>query len=395
MVRLECTTAGHNKFYEFHGIDRNGRFTVKGLYGAIGQAPKESIIYDGEDKNEANNTFQKKMQEKQKKGYVVVTRNGQAVTVPAEKKSTDVPVIWPMNAQGIKNEAHLDKLLADPAFIAQEKLDGMRAIIHVTVNGLRIFSRSAGVADPSRPLEKTTALPHLAALSFPGLIGTILDAEILLPNADSATLSGTVHRKAVQVENHQVKAFVFDILRYCNSDLMNKTYEQRLSILESAKLQLCSRYITVLPVSTTAKAKRALYDSVLASGGEGIILKRLDAFYIPGARPLDNWYKAKKSATFDCVIMGFTKGAGKYNDRIGAVRFGQYVNGVLKELGQASGMTDQIRKDMTEYPKSFIGKVITIRGLERLKSGAIRHPQYAGISLEKKAADCVWYEGEQ
>jgi predicted DNA-binding WGR domain protein len=87
MVRLECTTAGHNKFYEFHGIDKNGRFTVKGFYGAIGQAPKEAIIYDGEDKNEANNTFQKKMKEKQKKGYIVVARNGQVVAAPAEKKT--------------------------------------------------------------------------------------------------------------------------------------------------------------------------------------------------------------------------------------------------------------------------------------------------------------------
>jgi acyl-CoA synthetase (NDP forming) len=25
----------------------------------------------------------------------------------------------------------------------------------------------------------------------------------------------------------------------------------------------------------------------------------------------------------------------------------------------------------------------------------IRHPQYAGINLEKLAVDCKWYEGEQ
>ena len=42
MVRLECTIAGHNKYYEFHGNDQSGRYTVKGLYGAIGQVPKEA-----------------------------------------------------------------------------------------------------------------------------------------------------------------------------------------------------------------------------------------------------------------------------------------------------------------------------------------------------------------
>ena len=60
-IRLECTTGGHNKFYEFHGIQNNSRFTVKGLYGAIGQAPKEAIIYDGDDKYEANKEYQKKL----------------------------------------------------------------------------------------------------------------------------------------------------------------------------------------------------------------------------------------------------------------------------------------------------------------------------------------------
>ena len=85
-IRLECTTGGHNKFYEFLGIESKGRFTVKGLYGAIGQAPKESIIYDGDDKIAANIEYQKKLTEKKKKGYVVVT-NGKSTPATEEKKT--------------------------------------------------------------------------------------------------------------------------------------------------------------------------------------------------------------------------------------------------------------------------------------------------------------------
>jgi ATP-dependent DNA ligase len=300
-----------------------------------------------------------------------------------------------MNAVGVKDDAQLNRLLDDSAFVAQEKLDGMRAIVHVTKYGLRIFSRSAGVADPARPLEKTSALSHLAAIKMPGLNGSILDSEILLPGEDSATLSGTVHRKNGNGQNHPVKIFVFDILRYRCSDLMSKVYDDRLTILDEVKLQLSSPYISVLPVADTSKSKRALYNSVLKSGGEGILLKRLDAFYFPAARPSNNWYKAKRSSTFDCIVIGFTKGKGKYNTRIGAVRFGQYHNGKLVELGQASGMIDEIRDDMSANPSSWIGKVIAIKGMERLKSGAIRHPQYAGIRFDKKPEDCVWYQGEQ
>ena len=87
-IRLECTTGGHNKFYEFLGIQTNGRFTVKGRYGAIGQAPKEPIIYYGDSKTEAEKEFERKMAEKRRKGYVVVTRNGNLVQPTPEEKKT-------------------------------------------------------------------------------------------------------------------------------------------------------------------------------------------------------------------------------------------------------------------------------------------------------------------
>ncbi len=300
-----------------------------------------------------------------------------------------------MNAQGVKDEHHLERLLDDPAFVAQEKLDGMRAIVHVTLSGLRIFSRSAGVADPTRPLEKTISLPHLARLTFPKLADSILDGEILLPGEDSATLAGTVHRKETNGSNHQVKLFVFDVLRYRGTDVVHKTYQARLFWLDEVEARITSEYVAVLPIATERIAKRKLYQDVLAKGGEGIILKRLDAFYIPSARPSDNWYKAKRSATFDCVVIGFTKGEGKYNKWIGAVRFGQYVDGKLVELGQASGMTDTIRRDMSDNPDRYIGKVVSIKGMERLTSGAIRHPQFVRMRSDKKQRDCIWYEGEQ
>ncbi len=88
MIRLECTRGGSNKFYEFHLIKNNGRCTVKGLYGAIGQAPKEHTIYDGDDDTEAIKELQKKQREKEKKGYVVIGSNEPAIAVsPPEKKT--------------------------------------------------------------------------------------------------------------------------------------------------------------------------------------------------------------------------------------------------------------------------------------------------------------------
>src|SRR5713101_898962 len=164
-----------------------------------------------------------------------------------------------MNAQGVKDERHLEELFQDSDYVAQEKLDGMRAIVHITQTGLRIFSRSAGVNDPSRPLENTSALPHLAALTFPSLAGTILDCEILLPGKDSAILAGSVHRKNGNAVNAQVKIFVFDILRHCSRDLLSLTFKERAYLLWTLESKLKSEHISFLPFVYTSLEKKALY----------------------------------------------------------------------------------------------------------------------------------------
>jgi ATP-dependent DNA ligase len=394
MIRLECTTGGHNKFYELHLLKTNGQVIAKALYGAIGNAPQENVFYNGDNEQEAIGEMQKKQLDKQKKGYVLVGSNGKITQAPTEKK-TELPIIWPMNAVGVKDENHLNRLICQDIYVGQEKLDGMRAIIHITKTGLRIFSRSAGVEDPTRPLEKTTALPHLALLKFPHLADTILDAEILAPGTDMAELSGAIHSNEVGHINGQVKAFVFDVLKYCGQELLTKTLSQRIMVLDIIKTRLHSPYVTFLPWVYKATDKQKLFEEVLAKGGEGIMLKRLDAVYLLGGRPANNWYKMKKHSTFDCIAMGFTQGKGKYNNRIGALVFGQYVNDKLVELGHASGMSDSERTEMSNNPEKYIGKVVVIKGMERLRSGSIRHPQFAGIRYDKDPKDCKWYEGER
>jgi len=303
-------------------------------------------------------------------------------------------VIWPQNALGVKDELHCQLLLSNPSYVAQEKLDGMRAVVHITKSGLRIFSRSAGVKDPTRPLEKTSSMLHLAKLTFPDLIGTVLDGEILIPGKDSSEIAGSVHRK--NGNNGLVKLFVFDILRFCGRDLTGKTLAERLPLLLTTKLMMQgSEHIQFVSFATTLEQKEKLYQSVFNNGGEGVMLKNLVGKYIEGGRPANNWFKFKKSATFDCVVMGFSKGKGKFATRIGAVAFGQFVDGKLVELGQASGMTDPVRNDMSDHPEKYISNVVVIKGMERLKSGAIRHPRYVGLRPDKSPKECVYYPNEQ
>ena len=86
MIRLECTTGGHNKFYELDLIKNNGRVIVKALYGAIGQAGNEHVVYDGDNEQEAQGEMTRKQLEKQRRGYVIVS-DGSAVQAPGQKKT--------------------------------------------------------------------------------------------------------------------------------------------------------------------------------------------------------------------------------------------------------------------------------------------------------------------
>jgi hypothetical protein len=93
-IRLEHTTGGHNKFYEFHFIQSKDRYAIRGLYGAIGQAPKETTIYDGSDEMEALTQLKKKQLEKQKKGYIMVSQSGNTIPTSglAQKKTPTFPL---------------------------------------------------------------------------------------------------------------------------------------------------------------------------------------------------------------------------------------------------------------------------------------------------------------
>ena len=87
-VRLECTKGSSNKFYEFQGTQTNNRYTVNAIYGRIGQAGQVSVIYDGVSKSEAEKEFEKKKLAKLKKGYIIVSRNGNSVQPATEEKKT-------------------------------------------------------------------------------------------------------------------------------------------------------------------------------------------------------------------------------------------------------------------------------------------------------------------
>lgn len=305
-----------------------------------------------------------------------------------------------------------ESLWANNDYVAEEKFDGERFKCHLGKDGNRFDSRTIS-KKTNRFTEKTDNVPHLRDFKLPQLEGTVLDGEIVF-GSDSMTTStvmGCLPSEAVKRQEEAgkwVQYNVFDIIRHNGKNIENYPYKKRREILRILyeKYLKPNKYFKLSKVVTIDK--KAFCESIFAAGGEGVILKRLDAPYTDKT----GWIKVKAVATYDVVVMGYVEATEMtikkgdteatisrlaVNNWIGALEFGQYVDdGKLKKFGQCSGIPDNVRADFSENKEARLGTVITIEAQSRIKkTGKFRHPRFLKVRDDKNANDCVYYEGEK
>jgi len=328
---------------------------------------------------------------------------------------TEIKTIYPMLASGGQLEG---SLWDNPEWWAEEKIDGSRYLMHIGKEGNRFTSRQKS-RKTGLPVEKTENVPHLAKMDLGFLAGTILDGE-MQHNDFSKTVSvmGSLPERAIalQEEIGWINYHVFDILEYKGEDVRELPHYARRKLLEEVMLQIRENDFNCF-IDTTAIAKenkREFYENIVQKGGEGVILKNIHGKYRDGERSKD-WVKIKRYLTDDVVIIGSTLPSkiydgkdrenweywedGKpvtkawYNRWLGAIRFGKFKNGKLVELGQTSGIDDQMKELLSDgnhgIKEEYIGTVIEIGAMEQLKSGAYRHPRFVRLRPDKDAEGCV------
>jgi ATP-dependent DNA ligase len=304
----------------------------------------------------------------------------------------------------------VEDLWNHPDYIAEEKLDGERFKMHIFGDGNRFDSRTIS-KKTSRFTEKTGNVPHLSKFTLPELAGTILDGEIKFgdDSMSTSTIMGCLPEEAVarQAEAKKwVSYFVFDIIRYKGKNIEHYPYHQRKALL----IEVYFKYLQVNHHFVKPKVnhdnKKKFCEEIFAQGGEGVILKNLNAPYTDKKA----WVKVKAVATFDVVVMGYEeatpetikKGDDKAtisrlaaNGWVGALVFGQYVDGKLKKFGRCSGMPDDIRADFSNNKEARLGTVITIEAQSRIpKTGYFRHPRFLQLRPDKPWFDCTYREDE-
>ena len=384
---LTCIDGSHNKQYLAELREDHGSYIVFCRYGAIGAKLSSVTKHEGPSHNTAMAVFTKVVGEKRAKGYVDATIPAalaapDATTIPADTLTREAASGVPRFGAQLAGDGGLTALhqvlLQPRAFRVEEKWDGFRALITFATDG-SIAIRNRNGEDKGR-IANT---PHLEAAlrdlgnALPALWqGSVLDGELVGPTfAETATLLSSGGRNS-----SALRFIAFDLPWFAGSDRRDLPLRVRLTELQSVLTH------ARLPIEAAAELvpDPDLAAAVWDSGGEGLIIKRLDAPYAAGNRTA--WQKVKQVETADAVVIGCEPGQGKYAGTTGALILGQHdAAGTLVEVARVSGFTDALRATLGP---TTTGRVVEFRYQERTPGGRYRHPRFVRFRPDKAPADC-------
>jgi DNA ligase-1 len=253
--------------------------------------------------------------------------------------------------------------------LVEEKYDGIRAQVHKSAAGVRVFSRT---------LDEIVEFPELNVFfaKLPGEL--ILDGEILAWHGSRplpfTELQKRLGRKQLDLWlQHEipVRFAAFDLLYQDGTLLLEETLEQRRARLEKIlppRDPSAIHTAAAIRCESVAAIQQAFQNS-LAAGHEGIVVKRPESLYTPGRRGR-SWFKLKEPfATLDVVVTAVEYGHGKRHGLLSDYTFSVRDGHQLLTIGKAySGLTDAEIKAGTEY---FLQHTIEDLGARRTVEPAV------------------------
>ena len=322
-------------------------------------------------------------------------------------------------------------------YVGSRKMDGaFFKFIKDEDGAMSLIGRSKSVKGDY--LDKIGYVPQLMPFfdSLPN--GTCLLGELYFPNNEGSnhvtTIIGCLESKARerQKQGDKLHYYVFDVLAFDGRALYKRNIEDRVE-----ELNLLWR---AYPAEYVEYAKyfegKELWDqlqSILAEGGEGIVITKKGTCYQPGKRPARQTFKVKKELqeTIDVVIVDANPPTRLYNgkeimtwqywedlktgEHLKGSYYKQYsdgepiepvtknywnnwagslVIGIRKDdklvvVGSLSGLTEEVLANW----KNYKGRVAEITGMQIMDTEmkGIRHPKFIQWRDDLRPSDTDWY----
>ncbi len=316
------------------------------------------------------------------------------------------------------NPNHLQRMediLRSPNYAAEEKIDGCHYLCY------------GGFFVSTENVDKTENYPHLKKFFQElGMFNLILDGEINYPGRTSqfcTRVTGCDYASEAikfQQANGPIHYTIWDILRTPKGTWLFKVpYRQRREWLEQfyktyVKGTAMEQYIHITDICY--EHKKEYFESLIADGREGCVLKELNSLYIMGKKPMWQWMKLKQKDEADLILTGYkdpkVEYAGKnieswqywreingvlrpvtkdyYMGWIGALELSAYVNGELTFICYSSGLDEAQKAMIKANADNYIGRVCKITYMEKTEKGVPRHPRFEMFHESKTAKECTW-----
>lgn len=275
----------------------------------------------------------------------------------------------------------------------QYKYDGMRTLVEKKGEKIWLFTR--------RLENVTAAFPDVAAACKKAIKAheCILDGESLAIHPKTGKpqpfqrLSQRIKRKyGVEKAAREIPAelHLFDVIYVNGKEYFDNTLDERSAELKKIVTPIPGKIRFAKELRTNdLKEASDFYNQALKDGQEGLIVKNLDAKYVPGRRVAGGWLKVKPTMeNLDLVIMGGLWGSGKRAGYIGSLILGcrDPSTGKFLECGMIGSGFREKEAEKDEKKK------ITLKRLTKLLKPLITSQKGGAVTIKPKLVIEVAYE---
>jgi bifunctional non-homologous end joining protein LigD len=331
-----------DKVYQLQLIGSEGGFVVNFQFGRRGTSLQSGTkTSEPVPHAKALKIYQRLVSEKKGKGYIEAQASTPYQTPSQAKQQSD---LLPQLLNPVE-ESETNRLIADPAWLMQEKKDGRRVLIRRTGMSIQGANRKGQIIP----------LPSVVEHSVQSLdCDLVLDGESV----------GDIY-------------WIFDLLELNGEDLRPLSTSSRLVALNRFEQEFRSGALRLVSSAWTSEAKRELFRTLKAERAEGVVFKRVDAPYVPG-RPNSGGtqlkYKFTSSAT--CKVMGQNEGKRSVS------------LAVYQDQGDSWIAVGNVTIP-PNFPVPEVWSLVEVRYLYYFPGGSLYQPVYLGLRTDVECADSV------